>query len=70
MQVALQGPVPGQSPRGSVPTLAALQVPTEPGRLHELHAPVHTLSQQTPSAQKPEAHCPPEVQVLPTTCET
>ena len=33
--------------------------------VHASHAPAHALSQQTPSAQKPVAHCRPSVHALP-----
>jgi hypothetical protein len=49
-----------QSPRGSsVPFVAAAHTPSVPpvsAAEHAWHAPVHAVSQQSPSAQKPLAH--------------
>ena len=48
------------------PEAAALQVPTFPARLHASHAPaLQAVSQQTPSAQKPELHSVAAAQVVP-----
>jgi hypothetical protein len=43
--------------RHVVPAGLAEQVPTAPGELQTPHPPLQALSQQTPSAQKPVAHC-------------
>jgi hypothetical protein len=42
-----------------------LHVPIEPDSTHDSHAPLHALLQQTPSAQKPLAHCALVVQPPP-----
>ncbi len=70
LHVASQLPVPVQrlpphSLAGSAPAGAAVQVPTRPGTLHAMQVPVQAESQQTPSAQEPEAQSPLRVQVLP-----
>ena len=41
---------------GSSPPGTAVHVPTEPATLHARH-PVHTMSQQNPSAHVPVRHC-------------
>jgi hypothetical protein len=43
----------GRPARGAPET--AMHIPDFPGSLHASHGPVHAPSQQTPSAQKPEA---------------
>jgi len=48
-----------------VPAVLFEHVPTEPVRLHAWHWFVHAVSQQTPLAQKPLAHCEPVVHVSP-----
>jgi hypothetical protein len=60
--LVLQAPLPSQAcpsaqlPATSVPAIADTQVPSEPGTLHDLQAPVHAAtSQHTPSTQLPEA---------------
>jgi hypothetical protein len=40
-------------------------VPLRSGSAHETQPPPHATLQQTPSAQKPEAHSPPFVQLAP-----
>ena len=60
-------PLPTQLPwpaRGAPVT--SLQVPTEPLSTHDSQAPPHARSQQTPSAHRPLAHCPPAVHPPPT----
>jgi hypothetical protein len=53
------GPASVHSPAGSgAPFGAAVHVPSAPGSAHELHAPPHAVSQQTPWAQKPVWHSP------------
>jgi hypothetical protein len=47
----------------SVAFLTGEQVPTFPVRAQLTHDPSQALSQQTPSTQKPLAHCAPTVQV-------
>jgi hypothetical protein len=42
-----------------------VQVPTLPAELHDLHSPVHAVSQHTPSAQWPVAHSELEEHVDP-----
>jgi hypothetical protein len=52
----------GQLPCGSrTPSETGVHVPTEPEIEHEVHAPVHAVAQQTPSARKPLLHCDAEV---------
>ncbi len=41
------------------------QMPTDPGRLQDSLGPVHASLQQTPLAQKVEAHCVPLMQGCP-----
>jgi hypothetical protein len=41
------------------------QAPTWFSRAHASQSPLHAVSQQTPSTQKPEAHCPPWTQGWP-----
>jgi hypothetical protein len=67
-------PVPSQAPPHIEPSLAHAarpftgapvtgeQVPAFPARLHASHWPLQAVSQQTPSAQLPLAHCPATVQ--------
>jgi hypothetical protein len=53
--------VPAQQmlpPPHVAPSASVVQVPTDPPRLHAWHAPSQAVSQQTPSTQKPERHCP------------
>jgi hypothetical protein len=59
----LQVPAPSQAlpfsqlPGTTVPAAASLQMPSDPGTLHDLHEPVQAaVSQQTPSTQLPDAH--------------
>jgi hypothetical protein len=47
------------------PEATGRQVPAVPVPSQRSHAPAHGALQQTPSAQKPEAHSPPEVQAVP-----
>ena len=54
-----------QSPSGSVPAAAGVQVPTEGGRLHRSQARVQAPVQHTPSTQKPEAHAVPALHGVP-----
>ena len=42
---------------GSVPAGMLLQVPTEPASAQSRQIPAQSELQQTPSRQKPEAHC-------------
>src|SRR5262249_10747856 len=58
----------GHSPSGSVPSFTLEQTPlANPflARLHALHADVHAVLQQTPSAPKRDVHCAGSVQVAP-----
>jgi hypothetical protein len=50
---------------GAVPPGTEVQVPTVPDRLHEVQVPAQALLQQTPCAQKPEAHMAADVQGWP-----
>jgi hypothetical protein len=47
----------------ALPSGKGVQVPTLPGRAHESQAPVHAVSQHTPSTHWPEAHAlvPPQL---------
>jgi len=42
-----------------------VQVPTLPATPHASHCPLHAVSQQTPSAQLPDVHCPAEAHAAP-----
>ena len=65
-QIDLHAPVPApQSLSGSVPTGWGLHWPARPLRLQETQVPVHALSQQTPSAQNPDAQVPLPVHAWP-----
>jgi hypothetical protein len=51
---------------GSGAPVATLpHVPIEPGSAHDLHAPAQAVEQQTPCAQKVEAHSAPSAQKAP-----
>jgi hypothetical protein len=53
-------PLHTKVPHDGDPALPAgrlVHVPSEPGRLHASHPPLHAALQQTPSVQKPEEHC-------------
>jgi hypothetical protein len=70
--LALQRPVLPQVPLGAQPARGAavpagtfVQVPRVPVRLQAWQVPQPLLAQQTPSAQKPELHSAPAVQVVP-----
>jgi hypothetical protein len=70
LQEARQVPVPLQvalphSPAGSVRAGRGEQVPASPARLQAWQAPLHALSQHTPSAQAPELHSVPAAQASP-----
>jgi len=53
----LAAPRSTQAPVGSpAPVGTFAQVPSLPGRLHDLHAELHTVAQQTPCAQTPDPH--------------
>jgi hypothetical protein len=54
-----------QSLRKSVPAAAAVHCPTVPTPLQVMQAPPQTLSQQTPSKQKPLWQAPAEPQATP-----
>lgn len=69
-QPRTQAPAPSQLVfphpfSGSVPAGRGVQVPALPLSAHETHAPLHAVSQQTPSAQKPLTHSHPSVQAPP-----
>jgi hypothetical protein len=51
--------------RGLAPAGTASQVPSEPGRLHDMHFPVHADLQQTPSTQNPLPQSEPHEQGCP-----
>jgi hypothetical protein len=46
------------------PTIGT-HLPSEPPLLHASHAPLHAESQQTPSAQCPDAHSPSALHAVP-----
>jgi hypothetical protein len=48
--------VTAQRPCGSAPLFTCEQVPSVPGKLQDVHAPVQSLLQQTPWAQWPPLH--------------
>ncbi len=50
---------------GSCPRVTGEHAPTSPGKLHCMQLSVHASSQQTPSAQKVDAHDAPLVQLAP-----
>jgi hypothetical protein len=50
---------------GAVPFGTFEQVPTRPDNAHDLHVPLHAVSQQRPCAQKPELHSAAAVHVAP-----
>jgi hypothetical protein len=52
-----------RAPRGAPGT--GVQVPTDPATSQASHCPVQAALQQTPSAQKPLAHCVPAAQAAP-----
>jgi len=55
-----------QRPRGSAaPSDVGEQVPIRPDCAQPTQGPVQEVLQQTPSAQKPEAHCDPALQTAP-----
>ena len=55
-----------QTPRGSTAlSVVGPQVPIRPGCAQLTQAPVQAMLQQTPSVQKPEAHCDPAPQAAP-----
>jgi len=55
-----------QIPWGSAaPKVAAPQIPARPACAQLTQGPVQAMLQQTPSAQKPEAHCDPATQIAP-----
>jgi hypothetical protein len=49
----------------AAPRVAGAQVPSRPDCAQLTQAPVQAMLQQTPSAQKPEAHCEPALQIAP-----
>jgi len=51
--------------RGSAPLATLVQAPTVPVSAHDWHVPPQAELQQTPCAQKPEAHSPPAPQATP-----
>jgi hypothetical protein len=51
--------------RGVAPVGTTSQVPSEPGRLHDMHVPVHAELQQTPSTQNPLPHSAAQEQGCP-----
>jgi hypothetical protein len=51
--------------RGLAPAGTASQVPSDPGRLHDMHFPVHADLQQTPSTQNPLPQSEPHEQGCP-----
>lgn len=57
--------VVGHSSWGSVPVGIGSQNPARPARWQASHTPAHADAQQTPSAQKPEAHSEAAAQVCP-----
>jgi len=65
----LQIPVPPQAVRvGSGAPFSAMHLPIDPASLQDWHCPSHLPSQQTPSAQYPEAHVAPTEQLEPLAC--
>jgi hypothetical protein len=57
------------APCGSAaPSGTAVQMPGEPDKRHDVHAPLHAVAQQTPSARKPLAHWLALVAVVPFGC--
>jgi hypothetical protein len=62
----LAAPALAQRPPGSAPPVGTgLQVPALAASAHDRQVPVQALSQQTPWAQKPEAHSVPSAQAAP-----
>jgi hypothetical protein len=49
----------------AAPSVVGAQVPRRPDCAQLTHGPVQAMLQQTPSAQKPEAHCDPALQMAP-----
>ena len=75
-----QPPIPSQTPDcpqvdsglraqtwwgSAAPCVVGPQVPRRPDCAQLTQGPVQAMLQQTPSAQKPEAHCDPAVQMAP-----
>jgi hypothetical protein len=58
-----QAPPAPHCARGSTPSGTIEHLPGEVGSAHDSHVPLHALSQQTPSTQKPEEHSAAELQL-------
>jgi len=59
-------PSPAHTARGATGwPFTGEQAPFVAGRLHASHCPAQLPSQHTPSTQRPDAHCAPAVQLLP-----